>query len=394
LRSASLAAFLACTIAAALPSTSFAAEDAVTRKKVQTYLDLSGDLFKAGDFEGALTELRRAEALSDLAVVRYNIARCLEELHRDGEAIAAFEKYLALNDTTAGAPERQKRAQDTIPRLQATAAAALPSTLGSLEIACPTAGSSVMVIGLMQTPVGCPWKSDKVPAGAYDVQTMAPGHQPVLTRAEVAAGRTTAVIAQANRASAQQVPAAVMPPTATAGAPVPVKFLVARDGDEMDVVVDGNPELACKAPCEIQLTPGRHTVAVTGAAKYVDTINVPRGDPSTAKLGRSRVAFLIVGLSSLAVGVTSAVVGLYLFSEEAQQYGTVSVPGVALLGTGIVIAVVGSIVGFKLKGSNGISLERDRGRGRGERDQFSPQLLSVGLAPTRGGAMAGATFAF
>ncbi len=61
-------------------------------------------------------------------------------------------------------------------------------------------------------------------------------------------------------------------------------------------------------------------------------------------------------------------------------------------GAGVVVAVVGGVVGFKLKGSNSVSVERDRERRTTWNEGFQPSLGSVGVAPTRGGAMAGATF--
>ncbi|HEY3452708.1 MAG TPA: tetratricopeptide repeat protein [Myxococcales bacterium] len=399
MRSVSLVAVLACLLAvAAVPATGWAAEDSLTRKKVQTYLDLAADLFKSADYAGALQELQRAEQLSDLAVVRYNIARCFEELRRDGEAISAFEKYLALNDTTPGASDRMKRAQETVARLKASGAATpppanAPSTLGTLEIACPTAGSSVMIIGLMQTPVACPWRSDTVPAGSYDVQTMAPGQAPLLTRAEVAIGRTTAIIAQATRAATAPVPViAAAPQPAYAMQPanqlVPVKFVTARDGDNITVTVDNSPEMTCKAPCELNVPAGRHVVKVEGEAQYVDDINVPRNSASTAKIGRSKPVWLALGIPSVILGPVTFVAGV----GYGLAYDNLPV-GATLMVTGIVVAVVGGVIGFKFKGNNAITLDRERGR-HAERETFDPQLLSVGLAPIKGGGMMGATFAF
>lgn len=399
MRSASVVAVLSCLLAAtAVPATSWAAEDALTRKKVQTYLDLAAELFKNGDYAGALQELQRAEQLSDLAVVRYNIARCYEELKRDAEAVTAFEKYLALNDTTPGAPDRMKRAEETVARLKAAVANAppptnVPSTLGTLEIACPTAGSSVMIIGLMQTPVACPWRSDTVPAGSYDVQTMAPGQPPLLTRAEVAAGRTTAVIAQATRPANAPVPMVAAPPQPAyvpqqaALQPVPVKFVPRRDGDNLTVTIDNRPDLTCKAPCELNVPPGRHVVKVEGDTKYIDDINVPKNFGSTARIGRAKNVWLALGIPSVVLGPLMVVGGFGAWAAGALN----PEPAVGIMAGGVVLAIAGGIVGFKLKGKDEISLERDRHSGR---ETFQPALVGLGVAPTNGGAMAGATFVF
>ncbi|MBI5543376.1 MAG: hypothetical protein HY901_05775 [Deltaproteobacteria bacterium] len=191
-----------CLAVPLVPAPAPAADEQVTRKKVQAYLDLAADLFKARDFEGALAELRRAEALSDLAMVRFNSARCLEELHREVETVTAFEKYLSLKDSGGGAAERQRRAREAIARLA-------PTLFGGLEVTCPLEGSSVFVMELMQAPVACPWKSDKVSAGSYEVQTFTPGFAPFITRVTVPPGKSVIVAAQA-------VPA---PPIAAAPAP-------------------------------------------------------------------------------------------------------------------------------------------------------------------------------
>jgi len=201
------------------------AQDAVTRKKVQTYLDLAADLFKSHDFEGALTELRRAEALSPLAVVEFNVARCLDELHRDVDAYAAYDRYVSLNDATAGAPDRQKRAADAMARLMA-------SMTGGLEVACPVEGSSVLVLGLMQIPEQCPWKTDRIRAGTYEVQTFSPGFPTLVSHVVVQGGRTVTLVAQpapAKTATATPSPTPATDVPRAQPAPAPAAAAAAPD---------------------------------------------------------------------------------------------------------------------------------------------------------------------
>lgn len=181
---------LATLLSAAPPARPAAAEDPVTRKKVQAYLDLAADLFRAKDFEGALIELGRAQALSDLAMVRYNVARCYEELGKDLETVAAFEKYLALQDGSPGAADRQKRAREALARIA-------PRLFGGLEVTCPVAESSVFILELMQAPQPCPYKNDKIPAGTYEVQTFSPGSAPFVVKVTVPPGKSVIVAAQA-----------------------------------------------------------------------------------------------------------------------------------------------------------------------------------------------------
>ncbi|HEY3450022.1 MAG TPA: tetratricopeptide repeat protein [Myxococcales bacterium] len=83
-------------------------------KKVQAQLNKAADLFAAKDFAGALAELRRAQDSEDLAVVRFNIARCLEELERPDEAVQAYQDYLTAPDVAAGSEVRRGYAHQTI----------------------------------------------------------------------------------------------------------------------------------------------------------------------------------------------------------------------------------------------------------------------------------------
>ena len=73
--------------------------------RIQEYLKFASKLFKAGDFEGALVQLQRAEPMLEghkkQALVRFNIARCFEELGRHAEALGAYERFLEDPDTLA-----------------------------------------------------------------------------------------------------------------------------------------------------------------------------------------------------------------------------------------------------------------------------------------------------
>ncbi|MGC4123141.1 MAG: hypothetical protein QM765_52950 [Myxococcales bacterium] len=82
--------------------------------KVQMHLNKAAELFAGKDYSGALVELRLAQESQDLAVVRFNVARCLEELERPEEAIEAYRDYLAAPDVAAGAELRRGYARQTI----------------------------------------------------------------------------------------------------------------------------------------------------------------------------------------------------------------------------------------------------------------------------------------
>src|SRR5271166_3843319 len=53
------------------------------------------ELYRAGDYAGALSAFQSAEALSPSPAAEYNIGRCHERLGQLAEAVAAYERYLA-----------------------------------------------------------------------------------------------------------------------------------------------------------------------------------------------------------------------------------------------------------------------------------------------------------
>lgn len=388
-----------------------AAENVVTHKKVQTYLDLAADLFKSGDYEGALVELQRAESLTDLAVVRFNVARCLDELHREGDAYAAYDKYLALQDTTEGAADRHRRAKDALVRLGPAAkptVSAMPpppppasrAEFGTLEVSCPTPRTTVFVAGLMQTPDACPWKSSHVPVGSYDIQTTPPGGAPSVTRARVARGKVTAVLSPAAPTpEAAPLPQPPLPPAMTvatdAARPASVRFVPAREGDGYTVTVPSAAGKTCAAPCELDLPRGKHRVTISGAASYQADIEVADDSVSVARIERRKGGWLALGITSLIVGSVALAVGAEVFvlglapDADGNSDKDAQITGLAIMGSGIVVGIVGSIVGFKLKGGNRITVEHPGRTAEG------PELMAIGIAPMpRGGAIAGATFRF
>jgi hypothetical protein len=138
-----------------------AQEQDAARGKV--YVEAGVKLFKAKDYEGALVEFRRAEpmgaALGDMAGIRFNIARCLEELGRPAEAIPAFERYLALSDRES--PRR--RAKRAIERLA--------NRVGSLAIQCDAAGT---VIRVGDRTYKCPTIVGLLAPGRHTVSAVGP----------------------------------------------------------------------------------------------------------------------------------------------------------------------------------------------------------------------------
>jgi hypothetical protein len=152
----------------------------------QGSIDRASDLFRARDFVGALESLRSAEIVASaandpaLATIRFNIARCLEELERGPEALTAYETYLALPDE----PHRKERAWAAVRALEAR-------HFGALAVACHPASSRVEVGGVTAQPAPCPFEQRRLAPGTYTVTVRALGHRPESRAVLVAPGAPT-----------------------------------------------------------------------------------------------------------------------------------------------------------------------------------------------------------
>ncbi len=138
-------------------------------KKAQAYLDLATTLFRDKDFAGALKELQRAEPLLDgseiLPLVRFNIARCYEELGRPADAVRAYQRYLTLSEAADG---RRDRAREAIKGLE-------PQAVGTLQVECAQPGTVLRIEGLDQPTRPCPMKVDGLLGGSYPATATADG---------------------------------------------------------------------------------------------------------------------------------------------------------------------------------------------------------------------------
>jgi len=154
-------------------------------KKAQAYLDLATSLFRDKDFAGALKELQRAEPLLDgsdiLPLVRFNIARCYEELGRPADAVRAYQRYLTLSEE---ADRRRDRARDAIKLLE-------PKALGVLQVQCAQPGTVLRIEDLEQPTRPCPVKIEGVLGGDYPTVATADGFRELRQTISVQPGKTT-----------------------------------------------------------------------------------------------------------------------------------------------------------------------------------------------------------
>jgi hypothetical protein len=152
-----------------------AGDDDVERARL--YVELAIRHFEAGDYGEALEAFRKAEPLGDPAGLRYNIARCLEEMGRDAEAHAAFQAYLELPDR----PELREAAKEKM--------AALGRRLwGQLAVQCDAEGVRLSAPALTPTEAECPHRWLKVPPGDYEIEGASPDGAVGRARVTVEAG--------------------------------------------------------------------------------------------------------------------------------------------------------------------------------------------------------------
>lgn len=155
------------------------------RKAAQAYLNLATTLFRDKDYEGALAELERAAPLLEktavFPLVRFNIARCYEELGLHLETLAAYRRYLETGEKSA---LRQKRAHQAIKNLRA-------EHIGRLIVNCDPKDAQVRLIEQDQARQGCPADFGEMLDGSYTVEVTRDGFQPEEREVYVKASTTT-----------------------------------------------------------------------------------------------------------------------------------------------------------------------------------------------------------
>lgn len=142
-------------------------------QQAQGHVNQASQLYLQADYEGALAQLKQAEPLAQkakdpsLANIRFNIARCLEQLKRWPDALKAYEAYNALPDE----PHRKERAWEAMQTLKT-------KVFGSLSVSCFPSGAIISVPGLTQQGgQPCPWQDSAVKGGNYIVSVRHPGYE-------------------------------------------------------------------------------------------------------------------------------------------------------------------------------------------------------------------------
>lgn len=238
---ATLVLFLVASISPAVATATDEAAD-IRLKKAQATLDLATVMFREGRFAEALAELQQAEPLVDGTevhpLVRFNIARCHEELGQLPDAVRAYERYLELTDANA---KRRARAATAVAQLT-------PQAQGGLAIECVAPGARVTIGTLLPDGAPCPVEIKGVFAGQYAVTVTADGFAPETRQLRVKAGEVARV----------RVESARIEPTPTTAVVAPVKETSSNDiwgwvligGGVASAVTGGILHAAAEAPCE------------------------------------------------------------------------------------------------------------------------------------------------
>ena len=146
------------------------------RDRARDAFNQGQELYRAGDFAGALASFQTAEAAQPSPATEYNIGRCHERLGQLAEAVAAYLRYLA---EAPDAPDH-----DAVASHVAELRKQLPAE-GRLRVSVEPLGASVTVD---QAPPD-PAPVDKVlPAGRHLVLAELSGYTRASRDVELAAG--------------------------------------------------------------------------------------------------------------------------------------------------------------------------------------------------------------
>lgn len=205
----------AAVIACASPAAAASLGDA------QAFVNAASQAFRKGEYQTALVALRKAEPIVEkandptLAPIRFNIARCLEELGKPEKALEAYKRYLNLPDQSG----RKSRAQLAVKALKR-------KVFGGIAISCDPQGAMITITGLIDQPAACPVRKAEIEPGKYTIQVEFEGYTPQTREIEVAVGEPLAVTVSLSRA----VGLAVVDPVAPESSFDPLPWVLTGGG--------------------------------------------------------------------------------------------------------------------------------------------------------------------
>jgi tetratricopeptide (TPR) repeat protein len=168
---------------ALLAQASSPAADAQDREKARGLLKEGTALYRKHDYASALGKYEAAYATYPSPKLWFNIGQANRDLGRPVEALAAFEKFLAL--AIDASPDNSEEARSSATELQ--------KKLGQLRIECQTAGAEISVDGksIGRAPLPNPvWATP----GRHQVSAVQEGTAPAIESVVVAAGTAENVV--------------------------------------------------------------------------------------------------------------------------------------------------------------------------------------------------------
>lgn len=152
------------------------------------------DLFKAGNYEGALVEFRAAYEAAPHYKVRYNLGVTLYHLHRYVEAREQLEAFIA----EGGEDVEQKMLTEAEAILYE-----LTKLIGTMNVTCNVDGAVLFMDGdeIAVLPLDEPVALD---VGEYDLEVRAPGYQTHEETVDLAGGKLVNIDVSLSRASEEK----------------------------------------------------------------------------------------------------------------------------------------------------------------------------------------------
>jgi hypothetical protein len=209
------------------------------------------DLFRQGDYGGALGEFRRAYELSPYSVVLYNLGLTYAALGRPVEAADAMKGVLDEPGSLSG--ERLAKAREVMDEQSAR--------IASLSISANVDGARIEVDGVERgtTPLA---KPIRVKSGPHRITLIKSGYAPSRHEIDAPSGKVTSLEAE-------------LEPTEVRLGHLEVHTKLPG----ATVLVDGEPVGVTPLPGEVTLLPGSHRVELTrsGYRSAATTLTIGAG---------------------------------------------------------------------------------------------------------------------
>ncbi len=229
------------------------------------------ELMKQARYEEALGVLDEIDAMGVRSfAVAFNRARCLEQLGRIEEAIAALKSYLR-DEGAKVPPDQLKEAHEKIAALSAR-------IYGSVDVQCADAGLAVRVEGRDEAPAPCPARVADVRVGRREVVVLHDGREVLRRPVDVGPGvvNPVRVEALARLGVTADVAGAQVAVDGTPWGPAPIlDRLVAPGAHRVVVQAEGHDE----AVREVALEPGATLSLPMTLARAGDDAGGPGNGP-------------------------------------------------------------------------------------------------------------------